>query len=249
MTADTAYFQADPKHSADAPLSLVVVSGGTGNPSSSRMLADRIAQKTAVLLRQQSRTPAIQIIELAPLAVDIAQAVVSGFPGERLRTAIRQLAAADGLIAVSPVYTAGVSGLFKSFLDVLDNDLIVAKPTLLAATAGSSRHSLVVDGQLRPMIAYLRALAVPTSVFAAPEDWGDSILGKRMDRAATELATLMTAGVGVAITNHVWTGYQHRFSGNATRAQQTVADVDFDTPLMRLAAGGSQPRQSDPSGT
>ncbi|WP_210582741.1 CE1759 family FMN reductase [Streptomyces sp. GESEQ-4] len=249
MTDHTAYFQAGPEHPADAPLSLVVVSAGTGNPSSSRLLADRITQKTADLLRRQGRTPAIQIIELAPLAVDIAQTIVSGFPGERLQTAIQQLAAADGVIAVSPVYTAGISGLFKSFFDVLDNDLIVAKPTLLAATAGSSRHALVVDGQLRPMIAYLRALAVPTSIFAAPEDWGDFALGERITRAVTELATLMTTAVGAAITDHVWNGYQHRFSGNATRAQQTAADVDFDTPLMRLATGGAIPRQSDPSDT
>ena len=30
-----------------------------------------------------------------------------------------------------------MSGLFKSFVDVLDNDLLVAKPVLLAATGGT----------------------------------------------------------------------------------------------------------------
>ncbi|MEV6994410.1 CE1759 family FMN reductase [Streptomyces sp. NPDC093228] len=249
MSDRTTHPQDDSEQPAGAPLSLVVVSGGTGNPSSSRLLADRIAQKTADLIRRQGGIPTIQVIELAPIALDIAQAIVSGLPGEQLKAAIRKLAAADGLIAVAPVYTAGVSGLFKSFLDVIDNDLIVAKPTLAAATAGSSRHALVVDGQLRPVLAFLRALTVPTSVFAAPEDWADSALGERIARAATELATLMTTGVSTAITDHAWSGYQHRFGGNATRAQQTTADVDFDSPLMRLAAGGAPPRQEDPSGT
>ncbi|MDN3029297.1 CE1759 family FMN reductase [Streptomyces sp. S.PB5] len=226
---------------AAEPLSLVVVSGGTGAPSSSRLLADRIAQRTVDLLRQQGRATTIHIIELAPIATNIAQAIVSGFHDEPLKAAIRQLAAADGVIAVSPVYTAGLSGLFKSFFDILDNDLIVAKPIVLAATAGSARHALVIDGQLRPMLAFMRALAVPTSVFAAPEDWGASELGERTGRAATELAVLMTAGVGTTIADRAWTGYQHRFGGNSTRAEQTASDVDFDTPLMRLAAGGVQP--------
>jgi FMN reductase len=62
-----------------------------------------------------------------------------------LQAAIEQIATADAVIAAAPVYKAGISGLFKSFVDVLDNDLLVAKPVLLAATTGSSRHAHVVD--------------------------------------------------------------------------------------------------------
>ncbi|MFJ2297165.1 CE1759 family FMN reductase [Streptomyces sp. NPDC087894] len=240
MTDHTSPQRSSAGEPAAEPLTLVVVSGGTGTPSSSRLLADRIAQKTVDLLRRHGRAATIHIIELAPIATNIAQAIVSGFHDEQLKAAIRPLAAADGVIVVSPVYTAGLSGLFKSFFDILDNDLIVAKPTVLAATAGSARHALVIDGQLRPMLAFMRALTVPTSVFAAPEDWGASELGERTGRAATELAVLMAAGVGTTIADQAWTGYQHRFGGNATRAEQTASDVDFDTPLMRLAAGGTQ---------
>ncbi|MFD3456243.1 CE1759 family FMN reductase [Streptomyces sp. NPDC058691] len=229
----------DSTHPDAEPLHLVVVSAGTGDPSSSRLLADRVAQKTLDALRARERAAVGNVVELAPLAVEIAQAIVSGTPGERLRAAIGQLAAADGVIAVTPVYTAGVSGLFKSFFDVLDTDLVVAKPVLLGATAGSSRHALVVEDQARPMFAYLRALTAPTSVFAAPEDWSSPALGERIGRAATELAALMASGVGEAIADQAWSAYQHSFGGNATRAQQSVDDIDFDTPLMRLAAGGT----------
>ncbi|SNT59435.1 CE1759 family FMN reductase [Actinacidiphila glaucinigra] len=241
---DRTPLQPDPERPADAPLTLVVISGGTGNPSSSRLLADRLTEKTTELIRGRGRDVSIRHVELAPIAVDIAQAVVTGFPDERLKAVIRQLAAADGLITVSPVYTAGVSGLFKSFFDILDDDLVVAKPTLPAATAGSARHALVIDGQLRPMLAFLRALTVPTSVFAAPEDWGSSALGERIGRAATELTALMTTGVGAAIAGDAWSGYRHRFGGEAARAERTAADVDFTSALMRLAAGGA-PSQRD----
>jgi len=228
---------------ASAPLRLVVVSAGVSDPSTTRLLADRATQKSIDLLRDAGTPATVNVIELSGLAVEIAQAVVSGFPGERLQAAIELIAQADAVIASTPVYKAGISGLFKSFADVLDNDLLIAKPVILAATAGTSRHAMVVDEQLRPLFAFLRALPVPTSLFAAPEDWGSSTLASRIERAATELVLLLRSGVGRAIADDAWTGYQHQFAGNATRTERAATDVDFDTDLMRLAAGGGRRRR------
>ncbi|MGW8802126.1 CE1759 family FMN reductase [Streptomyces sp. NPDC055775] len=231
----------DPHDSAepDSPFRLVVVSAGVSEPSSTRLLADRTAQKVLDLLLESGRSATVGVIELGPLAVDTAQAIVSGFPGERLKNAFERIAAADAVIVSTPVYKAGISGLLKSFADILDNDLLIAKPVILAATAGTSRHAMVVDEQLRPLFAFLRALPVPTSLFAAPEDWGQAALGDRIQRAATELVLLLRSGVGRSIADSAWTGYQHQFDGNATRAEHTADDVDFTTDLMRLAAGGT----------
>jgi len=223
------------------PLRLVVVSAGVSDPSSTRLLADRAAQKTLDLLREAGIPATVGVIELAPLAVDIARAIVSGFPNERVKGEIERLAAADAIIASTPVYKAGISGLFKSFADLLDNDLLIAKPVLLAATAGTARHAMVADEQLRPLFAFLRAMPVPTSLFAAPEDWGGTALRERIQRAATELVLLLKSGVGRSIADSAWDGYQHQFAGNATRAEREADDVDFDTDLMRLAAGGGAP--------
>ncbi|MDA0160000.1 NAD(P)H-dependent oxidoreductase [Solirubrobacter ginsenosidimutans] len=213
---------------------LVVISAGTGNPSSTRQLTDRLAQKSLDLLDDAT----VSVIELGPLAADTARAAVAGFPGEVLKQAIDRLAVADAIIAATPIYKAGISGLFKTFIDVLDNDLLVAKPVLLAATGGAARHALVIDDQMRPLFAYMRALTLPTSVYAAPEDWGTGDLGQRIERAATELAVLVRAGVEQQIADQAWSGYQHQFAGNASRAERTAADLDFESPLMRLAAGG-----------
>lgn len=92
---------------------------------------------------------------------------------------------------------------------------------------------------MSPLFAYLRTLALPTSVFAAPEDWASTELGGRIERAATELAVILDARVGHRIADIAWPGCQHQFAGNATRAARTTADVDFNSPLMRLAAGGT----------
>jgi len=106
---------------------------------------------------------------------------------------------------------------------------------VLAATAGTARHALVVDDQMRPLFAYLRALPVPTSLFAAPEDWADDALNQRIDRAVFELVLLMESGFARQLRAETWQNYQHELGS----AGGTELDIDTDSDLMRLATGGS----------
>src|ERR1700744_1247551 len=176
-------------------LNLVVVSGGTSDPSSTRLLADRAAQRVATLAGERGGAVRTRVIDLRELATDISTALTSQLITSRLQQAVDALAAADGIIAAAPVYKAGPSGLFTSFFQVLDNDLLIGKPVLLGATAGTGRHALVGGDQMRPPFASLRALPVPTALFAAPEDWGaGNALSQRIDRAAFELVLLMESG-------------------------------------------------------
>ena len=87
------------------------------------------------------------------------------------------MAEADAVIAVTPVFSAVYSGLFKMFFDVLEDGTLEGKPVLIAATAGTARHSLVLDFAMRPLFAYLRADVVPTGVFAASSDFGSGADG------------------------------------------------------------------------
>jgi FMN reductase len=222
----------------DKPLHVVVISAGVSDPSTTRMLAERTTAAVMERLRARNEDVTASFVDLAGMAADIGRSLASADPTAAVQRAIELVGAADGLIAATPVYKAGISGLFKSFADLLDNDLIVAKPVVLTATAGTARHAMVVDEQLRPLFAFMRALPVPTSLFAAPEDWADPELRKRIDRAAVEFTELVTARVGQAIADAAWKGYQHQFNGNATRAEKSADDLDFDTRLMRLAAGG-----------
>jgi FMN reductase len=214
---------------------LVVVSAGTGDPSSTRLLADRIADRTAALAAGHGNEVAVSGIELRDIAADISTALTSQLITPKMQHAITALGEADGIVVATPVYKAGPSGLFVSFFHALDNDLIIAKPVVLAATAGTSRHALVADDQMRPMFAYLRTLSAPTSVFAAPEDWGDPELNKRIDRAALELVLLMESGFARKIKDEAWQSYQHSY-GSAGGAETSI---DLDSDLMRLATGGS----------
>jgi FMN reductase len=214
---------------------LVVVSAGTSDPSSTRLLADRTAQRVTALAEQRGAAVRTRVIDLRELATDITTALTSQLFTPKLQQAVDVLGAADAIIAAAPVYKAGASGLFTSFFHVLDNDLLIGKPVVLAATAGTERHALVVDDQMRALFAYLRTLPVPTSLFAAPEDWGDEALTKRIDRAAFELVLLMESGFARQVRGETWQSYQHEFGS----AGGTELDIDTDSDLMRLATGGS----------
>jgi FMN reductase len=179
-------------------MKLVVVSAGLSSPSSTRLLADRLAESVREVAVQGHAVETV-VIELRELAVAIANNLVTGFPPPQLAAAIDALTGADGLITVTPVFSASYSGLFKSFFDLIDPDALTAKPVLIAATGGTARHSLVLEHALRPLFAYLRAVVVPTAVYAASEDWGSGGdeyaegLPARIRRAAGELAALMAA--------------------------------------------------------
>jgi FMN reductase len=175
---------------------IVVVSAGLGQPSSTRLLADQLAAATAGGLPAGTQ---IITIELRELAHDIVDNLLTGFPGPALSEAIGQVLRADGLIAVTPLYNGSYTGLFKSFFDVLEPGTLAGKPVLIAATGGTARHSLALEHVIRPLFTYLRAVTVPTAVFAATEDWGSAsgsggALTARIERAGAELAALIDHG-------------------------------------------------------
>jgi FMN reductase len=181
---------------------IVVVTAGLSRPSSTRLLADRIADAVGDRLRVRDADPEVETIELRELGSDIMSAMLTGgMPSARLSAAAESLASADAVIAVTPVFTASYSGLFKSFFDVLDPGVLQSTPVLIAATAGTERHSLVLDHALRPLFTYLRAVVVPTGVFAATSDFGGQDeagegLSRRIARAADELSDLVAARPG-----------------------------------------------------
>ncbi|SOD62925.1 FMN reductase [Streptomyces zhaozhouensis] len=187
---------------SSTPRTLAVVTAGLSQPSSTRLLADRLAEATRRPLADAGAPVETRVVELRDLATDIAGNLVTGFPAPALREAIGTVERADGVIAVTPVFAASYSGLFKSFFDLFEPTALAGTPVLLAATGGTARHSLVLDHAMRPLFAYLRATVVPTAVFAAAEDWGGDgdpltdTLPTRITRAAGELAALLSARAG-----------------------------------------------------
>jgi FMN reductase len=184
--------------STAATRSLVVVSAGLSQPSSTRLLADRLSAAVDRHLREAGIEPQIAVIELRDQAKDLVNNLLAGFPSPGLQAALDAVLGADGLIAVTPIFSASYSGLFKLFFDLVERDGLAGTPVLIAATGGTARHSLALEHAMRPLFAYLNAAVVATAVYAATEDWGgggvaaDGSLVGRIDRAALELSAAMT---------------------------------------------------------
>lgn len=175
---------------------ITVISAGLGTPSSSRLLADQLAAATERKLGAAGFEAQLDVVELRDLAVDIANNFVTGYAPPRLAEVARAVEESHGIIAVTPVFSASYSGLFKSFIDVLDPKSLDGKAVLLGATGGTDRHQMVLDYAMRPLFSYLRTRVAPTGVFAGPQDWGaaddgGATLTDRIDRAAGEFVRLL----------------------------------------------------------
>lgn len=179
---------------------VVVVSAGLSQPSATRLLGDLLATATVDALLENGMEAAVEVIDLRELAHDLTNTLLAGFPTGGVRAALDTLAGADALVAVTPVYQGSYSGLFKTFFDVVDRDVLRGTPVVLAATGGTARHSLVLEFALRPLFTHLGATTTGTAVFAASEDWGsageaEQGLTARVRRAGAELAALAAARV------------------------------------------------------
>lgn len=184
---------------------IVVISAGLSQPSSTRLLADRMSTATQNALLDRGDGATIKTVELREYARDIMDNMLTGFASVRLEELKQELVTANAVIAVSPIFSQSMSGLFKSFLDVLDTKSLVNKPVFLGATAGTKRHSLALEYAIRPVFSYLRANVAPCLVFAASDDWGEGESGQelngRITAGATEFAAML-AGSGLTDQSH-----------------------------------------------
>lgn len=210
---------------------VVVVSAGLSVPSTSRLLADRLADAVGTAMQARGSAVAVQHVELRPLAHSLADHLLTGFATGDLAQALTELRRADALVVVTPVFAASYSGLFKTFIDVVEPGSLDGKPVLVAATGGTARHSMVLDHALRPLFSHLRAVVVPTGVFAASDDFGstdDGHLDKRVRRAAAELAGLLG-------------GDEEREHGPVPDARRLVEDeLEDPTPFEELLSRASE---------
>lgn len=150
------------------PLRLVAVSGGLQRPSKAAALAEHLMDLIAdeVLCEQR-------LVELGQLAPQLAGAVWRSQLPETVERELAAVEQADIVVVATPVYRGAYTGLFKHFFDFIDQDALIDKPVLLAATGGSERHALMIDHQLRPLFSFFQARTLPLGVYATDKDFAD----------------------------------------------------------------------------
>lgn len=181
------------------PVRVVALTAGLRIPSSTAQLSHALVTAVVSHLAQRGEHAVTRTVEVREHALDVTCTTLNGVRSDALTDALEAVERADLLVAATPVYNGSYSGLFKSFIDLVEPAALLGTPVLLGATGGSLRHSLVVDQELRPLFSFFQAAPVPTGIFATPEDWRapgepDFPLASRIDRAGWEAASLVALG-------------------------------------------------------
>lgn len=174
---------------------LAVIDAGSSPASLTSRLARWTARRVAEEAADCGLTLQVAHLALADIAGDIGQGLLDCTPRGSAAAATVTVASANVLVAVTPVHNASYSALFKAFLDQVPRDALAGVPTLMGLAGGSQRHGLVLDHVIRPYLATLRALVVPTAIDVHAGDWlphdmPTAAVDARIRRGASELVAL-----------------------------------------------------------
>src|SRR5690625_2430427 len=77
---------------------------------------------------------------------------------------------ADVIVIGTPVFQASIPGTLKNIFDLLPVYGLRDKVVSIVVTAGSEKHYLMVEQQLKPVLSYMKAHIIPTYVFITEAD-------------------------------------------------------------------------------
>jgi FMN reductase len=170
-------------------LKIVVVSGNLGNPSKTLVLAEQIVE--AIRQLAAIETEIHTLADLAPVFGPARNPSEIGAGGQQV---LDSIASADILVAVTPVYKASYTGLFKHLFDFLDPKALIDVPVIVGATGGGEKHALIIEHQLRPLFGFFGAHTVASGIYASEQyfdgkQFVETILNERIDAAARQAVT------------------------------------------------------------
>ena len=223
-------------------MKIVAVTTSLSEDSTTLKLTDRILATITSVGESVGTEITTETLNIRSLASALTDMTLTGFRSEQLEAAFDTVAEADAVVTVSPVYKVAPVGLHTLFWQLIDEQALTRKPVLIASTGGTPRHSLAAETVLRPMLSYLKGIVVPTTVFAATDDWGLAEGGRaltaRIRQAGEEFVSLTSTIIGAGRGDLAeLTGPSGAVSGS------TGAESEFDpesiTPFAQLLEGRS----------
>ena len=152
----------------------------------------------AVSAVQQRYQSEITTINVYRIGAGLTSAITRQDVDDTAEKALTTVEQADLLLVAVPVYRGSYPGMFKHFMDLVDQYALVRKPVVLMATGGSDRHTLVIDHIMRPLFAFFHAFVAPIGIYASSADFdGTTLLNPaiytRIELAVDDMAPLLTA--------------------------------------------------------
>ncbi|PLR95535.1 NADPH-dependent FMN reductase [Bacillus sp. T33-2] len=78
---------------------------------------------------------------------------------------------ADAIVIGTPVFQASIPATLKNIFDLLPVGALRDKVASMLVTAGSAKHYLVLEQQLKPILSYMKAQIVQGYVFIEEKDF------------------------------------------------------------------------------
>ena len=78
---------------------------------------------------------------------------------------------ADAIIIGTPIFQASIPATLKNIFDLLPEKAFLDKVVSIIVTAGSPKHFLIVEQQLKPILSYMKAQVVGNYVFIEEKDF------------------------------------------------------------------------------
>lgn len=102
---------------------------------------------------------------------------------------------ADAIVIGTPVFQASLPATLKNIFDLLPINAFRDKIVSFFVTAGSAKHYLVAEQQLKPILSYMKAQIVQTYVFIEDQDYVNKQIVNddvflRMERLVEDTANL-----------------------------------------------------------
>lgn len=123
------------------------------------------------ILKEKYPEEEIQLLDLKELDIQFSDGRnymdYSGDTGFAAKTIMDS----DILLIGSPIFQASIPASLKNIFDLMPQNAFRNKTIGLVITAGSPKHFLVAENQLKPILHYMKANLVPNYVFIEDTDF------------------------------------------------------------------------------
>ncbi|MGG4178643.1 NADPH-dependent FMN reductase [Virgibacillus pantothenticus] len=119
---------------------------------------------------------------------------------------------ADALIIGTPIFQASIPASLKNIFDLLPVNALQDKVVSMVITAGSAKHYLIAEQQLKPILGYMKAQIVQTYVFMEEKDfYNQQIINDdvvfRIERLVEDTVTLTETYANIRQTKEAKYGF------------------------------------------
>ncbi|TCJ02299.1 NADPH-dependent FMN reductase [Cytobacillus praedii] len=127
--------------------------------------------KTVEMLKQKYPEHEVKLLDLAEYTVEFSDGRnYFEYEGDT-KYVTETIMTADALIIGTPTFQASIPATLKNIFDLLPVNAFRDKVVSSVVTAGTAKHYLMVEQQLKPVLAYMKAHIVPTYVFIEEKDF------------------------------------------------------------------------------